>query len=41
MGIIKFFYWVLKTVSVLLLIPPLLLCIPGFILHILSEELFD
>jgi len=35
----KVFYWVLKIISVLLLITPLVLSIPGFLLHVLSEEL--
>lgn len=37
----KFLYWILKIVSVLLLILPLILCLPGLIFHILSEELLD
>jgi hypothetical protein len=35
----KILYWTIKTISVLSLVIPLLLSIPGVILHILSEEL--
>jgi hypothetical protein len=34
----KTLYWILKIISVLLLIVPGILCLPGFIFHILSEE---
>lgn len=32
-------YYVLKVVSITLLIVPVILCLPGLILHILSEEM--
>jgi hypothetical protein len=35
----KIFYWGIKIISVLLLIIPLVLCLPGFMLHVLAEEL--
>lgn len=35
----KILYWTTKIISVALLIVPLLLCLPGVILHILSEEI--
>jgi hypothetical protein len=34
----KTLYWILKIISILLLIVPGILCLPGFIFHILSEE---
>jgi len=33
-------YWVLKIISALLLLVPVILCLPGLMFHILSEE-FD
>ena len=35
----KILYWTTKIISVALLIVPFVLCIPGFILHIVSEEI--
>jgi hypothetical protein len=35
----KILYWAIKIISVALLIVPFVLCIPGVILHILSEEI--
>jgi len=35
----KILYWITKIISVALLIVPFVLCIPGVILHILSEEI--
>ncbi|MEY4573217.1 MAG: hypothetical protein RLZ10_2501 [Bacteroidota bacterium] len=35
----KILYWLTKIISVALLIVPLILFIPGFILHIISEEI--
>jgi hypothetical protein len=35
----KILYWTIKIISVVLLIVPLLLCLPGVILHIVSEEI--
>jgi hypothetical protein len=37
----KFLYWALKIISVLLLLIPLILCLPGLIFHVLSEEIED
>ena len=34
----KLLYWVLKIISVILLIPAFIVAIPGFIFYILSEE---
>lgn len=31
--------WTLKIISIALLIVPLILCVPGLIFHVLSEEL--
>ena len=31
--------WTLKIISVVLLIVPLILCVPGLIFHVLSSEL--
>jgi hypothetical protein len=33
-------YWVFKVLSVILLSVPIILCIPGFLLYLISEE-FD
>jgi len=35
----KILYWTTKIISVVLLVIPLLLCLPGLLLHIISEEL--
>jgi hypothetical protein len=35
----KILYWTIKIISVALLIVPLILVIPGVILHIVSEEI--
>ncbi len=35
----KILYWAIKTISVLLVAIPLLLCVPGLLLHVISEEL--
>ncbi len=35
----KILYWTIKIISVALLIVPLLLCLPGVLLHIISEEI--
>jgi hypothetical protein len=35
----KILYWTIKIISVTLLIIPLILVIPGFILHVISEEI--
>ncbi len=35
----KILYWTIKIISVALLIIPLILVIPGFILHVISEEI--
>jgi len=35
----KILYWTTKIISVALLIVPLILVIPGVILHIVSEEI--
>jgi len=35
----KFLYWVLKIISILFLVIPIILCLPGIIFHVLSEEL--
>jgi hypothetical protein len=35
----KILYWTIKIISVALLIVPFVLCLPGVILHILSEEI--
>ncbi len=36
----RLIYWVLKIISALLLLVPVILCLPGLMFHILSEE-FD
>ena len=36
----KILYWTFKIPSILLLVVPLILSIPGFLLHLISEE-FD
>lgn len=35
----KLLYWVLKIISILFFVLPIILCLPGLIFHILSEEL--
>jgi len=37
----KLLYWVLKIISVLLLFGPLVLCLPGLLFHVLSEEVIE
>jgi hypothetical protein len=37
----KVLYWILKIISILLLVIPIVLCLPGLIFHVLSEELED
>lgn len=37
----KILYWFLKIISILLLFIPMILSVPGFILHVLSEEIED
>lgn len=34
----KILFWGLKIISVLFLIIPIILCLPGVIFHVLSEE---
>lgn len=34
----KILFWGLKIISVLFLIVPIVLCLPGVIFHVLSEE---
>ena len=34
----KILFWGLKIISVLFLIVPIILCLPGVIFHVLSEE---
>jgi len=33
--------WTFRIVSIIMLAIPLILCTPGLILHILSEEIFE
>jgi hypothetical protein len=35
----KFLYWTFKILAISLLIIPVILVIPGFIFHVISEEL--
>lgn len=35
----KIVYWTIRIIAIILLAPALILAIPGFFLHILSEEL--
>lgn len=37
----KFLYWVLRIISALLLLGPLVLCLPGLLFHVLSEEVIE
>lgn len=34
----KLLYWVLRIISAILLLGPLVLCLPGLLFHVLSEE---
>ena len=37
----KIIYYTLKVISILLLSIPVILCLPGLIFHVLSEEFYD